>query len=45
MLSVGGGATTPIEGGALKWVRPQRLRDYPMPEADIPLIAELQDLL
>ena len=34
-----------IEGGTLKWVRPQQLRDYPMPEADISLIATLQDLL
>jgi 8-oxo-dGTP diphosphatase len=33
------------EGGALKWVRPQQLRDYPMPAADIPLISALQDLL
>ena len=39
------GRPQPIEGGALKWVRPQQLRDYPMPEADIPLIAVLQDLL
>ena len=39
------GLPQPIEGGALKWVRPQQLRDYPMPEADIPLIAALQDLL
>ena len=39
------GHPQPIEGGALKWVRPQQLRDYPMPEADIPLIAALQDLL
>lgn len=30
---------------ALKWVRPQALRDYPMPPADIPLIAPLCDLL
>lgn len=30
---------------ALKWVRPQRLRDYPMPPADEPLIAALCDLL
>ncbi|MGV3652377.1 MAG: (deoxy)nucleoside triphosphate pyrophosphohydrolase [Devosia sp.] len=30
---------------ALKWVRPQRLREYPMPEADLPLIAPLCDLL
>ena len=39
------GRPQPIEGGALKWVRPQQLRDYPMPGADIPLIAALQDLL
>ena len=39
------GRPQPIEGGALKWVRPQQLREYPMPEADIPLIAALQDLL
>nr|WP_314257122.1 8-oxo-dGTP diphosphatase MutT [uncultured Devosia sp.] len=30
---------------ALKWVRPQNLRDYPMPPADEPLIAALCDLL
>ena len=39
------GLPQPIEGGQLKWVRPQQLRDYPMPAADIPLIAALQDLL
>jgi 8-oxo-dGTP diphosphatase len=33
------------EGQALKWVRPQRLRDYPMPPADEPLIPFLIDLL
>ncbi|MGO7750246.1 8-oxo-dGTP diphosphatase MutT [Rhizobium ruizarguesonis] len=33
------------EGQALKWVRPQVLRDYPMPPADEPLIPMLQDLL
>lgn len=33
------------EHQALKWVRPQALRDYPMPPADIPLIAPLCDLL
>lgn len=32
------------EGQALKWVRPQALRDYPMPPADEPLIPFLQDL-
>jgi 8-oxo-dGTP diphosphatase len=38
---------TPIakEHSALKWVRPQKLHDYPMPPADIPLIAPLCDLL
>ncbi|MGF0539695.1 8-oxo-dGTP diphosphatase MutT [Agrobacterium sp. ES01] len=33
------------EGQALKWVRSQALRDYPMPPADEPLIPFLQDLL
>lgn len=33
------------EGQALKWVRPTRLRDYPMPPADEPLIPHLIDLL
>ena len=33
------------EHAALRWVRPQRLRDYPMPPADAPLIAPLCDLL
>ncbi|WP_049757525.1 (deoxy)nucleoside triphosphate pyrophosphohydrolase [Candidatus Puniceispirillum marinum] len=39
------GRPRPVEGGALKWVRPNQLRDYPMPPADIPLIPVLQDLL
>ncbi|MDO3436773.1 8-oxo-dGTP diphosphatase MutT [Rhizobium sp. CBN3] len=34
-----------LEGQALKWVRAQALRDYPMPPADEPLIPMLQDLL
>jgi 8-oxo-dGTP diphosphatase len=33
------------EGQALKWVRPNKLRDYPMPPADEPLIPFLIDLL
>lgn len=33
------------EGQALKWVRADRLRDYPMPEADLPLIPTLRELL
>jgi len=39
------GRPQPIEGGKLKWVRPQHLRDYLMPDADIPLISAIQDLL
>ncbi len=31
------------EGQAIKWVRVSRLRDYPMPEADEPLIPHLVD--
>jgi 8-oxo-dGTP diphosphatase len=33
------------EGQALKWVRPARFDDYPMPPADKPLVAMLRDLL
>ncbi len=33
------------EGQTLKWVRPNQLRDYPMPPADIPLIPILRDWL
>ena len=33
------------EGQPLRWVRPQRLRELPMPPADLPLIAPLCDLL
>jgi 8-oxo-dGTP diphosphatase len=33
------------EGQSLAWVRANRLRDYPMPPADIPLIPYLIDLL
>ncbi|MGJ8528972.1 (deoxy)nucleoside triphosphate pyrophosphohydrolase [Maritalea sp.] len=38
---------TPVarEHSALKWVKPQRMRDYPMPPADEPLVAHLCDLL
>lgn len=34
-----------LEHAAIKWVRPNRLRDYPMPPADAPLIPALIDLL
>jgi 8-oxo-dGTP diphosphatase len=33
------------EGQTLKWARVQELRDYPMPPADVPLIAVLRDWL
>jgi 8-oxo-dGTP diphosphatase len=33
------------EGQTLAWVRPVKLGEYPMPPADIPLVAMLQDLL
>ena len=39
------GFVQPLEGQALKWVRPQDLRTYPMPPADEPLIPFLTDLL
>jgi len=39
------GIVTAREGQALKWVRPARLADYPMPPADKPLVAMLRDLL
>lgn len=33
------------EGQRLSWARPQALRDYPMPEADLPLIPVVRELL
>jgi 8-oxo-dGTP diphosphatase len=33
------------EGQRLAWVRPARLRDYPMPPADEPLVSHLMGLL
>ncbi len=39
------GTVTPREGQTLKWVRAGRLRDFPMPPADEPLIPPLIDLL
>jgi 8-oxo-dGTP diphosphatase len=33
------------EGQALAWVRPEKLADYPMPEADRPLVPLLRDFL
>jgi 8-oxo-dGTP diphosphatase len=39
------GTVTAREGQRLAWVRPNRLREYPMPPADEPLIAHLTSLL
>lgn len=39
------GTPRALEHQALKWVEPGRLRDYPMPPADEPLIPMLRDLL
>ena len=39
------GEVTAREGQKLTWVRANKLRDYPMPPADIPLIPHLIDLL
>ena len=33
------------EGQAIAWVRPLKLKDYPMPPADLPLIPHLIELL
>jgi len=33
------------EGQALAWVRPNKMADYPMPPADRPLVAMLQEML
>ena len=40
-----GGIVRPREGQRLAWVRTNRLRDYPMPPADLPLIPHLTALL
>jgi 8-oxo-dGTP diphosphatase len=39
------GSVTALEGQSLVWVRVNRLRDYPMPPADEPLVAHLATLL
>jgi len=39
------GIATALEGQRIAWIRPNRLRDYPMPPADEPLIAHLMQLL
>jgi 8-oxo-dGTP diphosphatase len=39
------GSPQPREGQEIKWVRAKRLREFPMPPADEPLISHLADLL
>ena len=39
------GTVTATEGQQLAWVKPNQLRDYEMPPADIPLISHLMTLL
>jgi len=39
------GLVAPHEHEALAWVKPAKLGDYPMPPADVPLVAWLRDLL
>lgn len=39
------GTPRPREGQELKWVRPEKLREHPMPPADVPLIPALRDWL
>ena len=39
------GTVRPREGQRLAWVRPNRMRYYPMPPADEPLVAHLVGLL
>lgn len=39
------GQARPREGQRVAWVRPDRMGDYPMPPADLPLVAMLRDFL
>ena len=39
------GIPTPQEGQNLAWIKPNHLRDYAMPPADLPLVAILRDWL
>jgi len=39
------GIAAPQEGQQVAWVQPNRLREFPMPPADAPLIAHLTGLL
>ena len=39
------GSITALEGQQLVWVKPNRLRDYDLPPADVPLVSHLMALL
>jgi 8-oxo-dGTP diphosphatase len=39
------GVVRPLEGQSLAWARVEQLSDYPMPAADVPLVAMLKSLL
>src|ERR1700679_1852690 len=39
------GKVVALEGQQLAWVKPNRLRDYEMPPADVPLVSHLMALL
>ena len=39
------GLVTGAEGQEIAWVKPLKLKDYPMPPADVPLIPHLIELL
>jgi 8-oxo-dGTP diphosphatase len=39
------GIVSPQEGQKLVWVRPKDMAAYAMPPADVPLVAQLRDLL
>ncbi len=39
------GIIRPLEGQRLKWVLPKDLKDFPMPPADVPLVAMLRDFI
>jgi 8-oxo-dGTP diphosphatase len=39
------GIVSPREGQQLAWARPKEMGAFPMPPADLPLVAQLRDLL
>lgn len=39
------GSVQPMEGQRFKWVKPLEMSQYPMPPADLPLVAMLRDFI